>query len=238
MNTLSQIIALLPAGTAELVGTWVAALLTLAILSYVFGENPFFRFAEYLFVGIAAGYAGALAWNHVLWPRLHLLLDDPYTYWHYGIFFVLGLLLLARGVESLSSLGNLPLAVLFGTGAALAAGGALAGSLIPQMGATVRSISPTTYGGGLLGWAYAIDAFLLILGTIATLATFHYAARGRGPLNALGEWAIRTLGRVGQKFIMIAFGALFAGALLTFFAVLRSRIEFLLFDWLNLFGVG
>ena len=46
---------------AHLVGTWVAALLTLAVLSYIVGYNSVFRLAEHLFVGIAAGYAAAAA---------------------------------------------------------------------------------------------------------------------------------------------------------------------------------
>jgi hypothetical protein len=232
MSQLMQLPNLMPFANA--IGIWIAALLTLAVLSYILGENVLFRIAEHLFVGVAAGYAGALAWNHVLAPRLFLLITDPFSYWYYGIFFVLGLLLLARGVGPLSALGNFPLAVLFGTGAALALGGALAGTLVPQLGATMRSLSPADYGGGLLGWAFVVDALLLMLGTIATLATFHYAARGRGPLSAIGDGTMRVLQQVGNKFIVIAFGALFAGALLTFFAVLQSRIAFLLLEWLGL----
>jgi hypothetical protein len=97
-ETLTELITQLPAGAAELLGTWVAALLTLAVLSYVFGDNPFFRLAEYLFIGLAAGYAASLAWRHVLWPRIELLLHSPSTYWYYGIFFILGILLLCRVV--------------------------------------------------------------------------------------------------------------------------------------------
>lgn len=238
MNIFSQLAvslgALLPPNTAQVLGIWVAALLTLATLSYIFGENGLFRIAEHLFVGIAAGYAAALAWNHVLAPRLFLLIADPFAHWHYGIFIVLGLLLLARGVRPLSVLGNIPLSILFGTGAALALGGALAGTLVPQLGATIRSVAPGDYGGGLLGWAYAIDALLLVFGTVATLATFHYAARGQGSFNAIGDGAMRILQQVGNKFILVAFGALFAGAILTFFAVLQSRIFFLLVEWLRL----
>ncbi len=238
MNIFSQIAIvldrLLPGNGAEIVGIWIAALLTLAVLSYILGENGIFRIAEHLFVGVAAGYAGALAWSHVLAPRLTLLITDPYANWHYGVFFVLGLLLLARGVRPLSALANLPLSILFGTGAALALGGALAGTLVPQLGATIRSVAPGDYGGGLLGWAYAVDALLLVFGTVATLATFHYAARGRGPLNVVSDGFMRILQRVGNKFILIAFGALFAGAILTFFTILQSRIAFLLLEWLRL----
>ena len=53
-----------------LIGPIVAALLTIMVLSYLIGDNPFFRLATHLFIGVAAGYAGALAARSVLWPGL------------------------------------------------------------------------------------------------------------------------------------------------------------------------
>ncbi|MCD6519517.1 MAG: hypothetical protein J7M05_06315 [Anaerolineae bacterium] len=236
LETLANVMNALPAGTASTIGTWVAALLTLAVLSFIFGENPAFRLAEYLFVGIAAGYAGALAWTQVLWPRAKLFLANPQAYWYYGLFFALGLLLLTRGVRSLSTLGNLPLGVLFGTGAGLALGGALTGSLVPQIEASVVSLSPADYGQGLVGWAYAIDAFILLIGTIAVLSAFHFTGKGQGAWSGFWHGLLRILQGAGRGFIMVAFGALLAGATLSFFAALQSRLAFLLRDWIKLFG--
>jgi len=236
LETLASLVAGLPPNTAQVVGTWIAALLTLVTLSYVLGSNPAFRLAEHLLVGIAAGYAASLAWNNMLWPRLQLLIYEPATHWHYGVFFVLGLLLLCRASRSVSLLGNLPLGVLFGIGAALALGGALTGTLIPQIRASVASLNPAHYGGGLLGWAYVIDAFLVAAGTIATLTTFHFAASDRGPLRAVWQKVLGAVGGAGRGLITITFGALFASAALTFFALLNSRMMFLLQDWLHLLG--
>ncbi|OGO04397.1 MAG: hypothetical protein A2Y73_09090 [Chloroflexi bacterium RBG_13_56_8] len=231
LETLTNWIAELPPGTGELIGTWVAALLTLAVLSYILGNNPAFRVAEYLFVGIAAGYAAALSWTQMLWPRLQLLLSDPLAHWPYGVFFLLGILLLGRGLKFTSSLANLPLGVLFGTGAALALGGALTGSLVPQIGATFISMNPAQYGQGLVGWAFALDALLLVVGTIAVLSYFHFAGRGQGRLQAVWHGLLGTLGSAGRGLIMIVFGALFAGAVLSFFTILNSRLVFLR-DWI------
>ncbi len=236
LEALADLFAQIPDGAAEIAGIWAAALLTLAILSYVFGSNPAFRLAEYLFVGMAAGYAASLAWSQVLWPRLQLLLSEPGTYWHYGVFFALGLFLLGRGIKPVSVLANLPLGVLFGTGAALAVGGALTGSLVPQMQASVVSLSPAYYGEGLLGWGHAIDALLLIVGTIAVLSTFHFTAQGRGPLGLLWRGLLKVTGSLGRALIMVTFGALLAGAILSFFTILTSRLSFLTNEWFRLFG--
>jgi len=52
--------------------TAVGFLLTVCVLSYLFGDNPLFRLATSLFVGVAAGYAAVLLIYQVLLPRLVL----------------------------------------------------------------------------------------------------------------------------------------------------------------------
>jgi hypothetical protein len=220
----------------EAIGTWLAVLLTLAVFSYILGQNIAFRLAEHLFVGVSAGYAGGLAWNHVILPRLELLLANPATYWYYALFFALGILLLLRGLRPLAALGDLPLGILVGTGSGLALGGALSGSLVAQMRASVISLAPADHGRGLVGWAFALDASLLLLGTLAVLSAFHYRAQGQGPLGILGNRFIRALGSLGRKFLMVGFGALLAGAALSFFALLTGRLIFLVSQFMRLFG--
>jgi hypothetical protein len=223
---------------AQLAGLWVAALLTLAVLSYLLGENPLFRLAQYLFVGVAAGYAAALAWNHVLAPRLVRLAGAPSESWPYALFALLGLMLLARGWRPLSFLASIPLGLLLGVGAALALGGALTGTLIPQAAASLVSLAPASYGGGLRGWAYALDAAFMLFCTLAVLAAFQYRRVERGPLR-LWDQGVQALGRAGRWVIMVAFGAILAGSALTYFAVLQSRLDFLLYEWLgSLIGLG
>jgi hypothetical protein len=229
-EALSQLMVALT-GWLDLLGVCVAAIFTLAVLSYVLGDNPVFRLAEYLFVGVAAGYAASLAWGRVLLPRLQLLLSEPQTYWYYGIFFALGLCMLVRGIKPLSALANLPLALMVGAGAGLALGGALTGSLVPQVRATIVSVAPSHYGPGGTGWAQALDAALLAMGTIAVFSAFHYTVQGQGPLGNLGNRLLQGIGKVGRGLITLAFGVLLAGAALSFFTVLCSRVDFLFYDW-------
>jgi len=64
--------------TAEMLGAWFAAFLTLAIFSYLYDDNPFYKAAEHIFVGVSAGYWAAQAfWAQVqpnlfgrLWPKI------------------------------------------------------------------------------------------------------------------------------------------------------------------------
>ncbi|MGC8838462.1 MAG: hypothetical protein ACP5UM_08605, partial [Anaerolineae bacterium] len=133
---------------ADVLGGWVAFVLTLMVFSYLLGDNPLFRLAEHLFVGVAVGYAVVVVWRTVLVPRLWApLAADPVANWPFLIPLVLGLLLLARVRSRWSSLANLPMGFLFGVGAALSIGGALLGTLYPQMQASLVSLNPAHYGG-------------------------------------------------------------------------------------------
>ena len=57
-------------------GGWIAVFLTLGIFSYLYKDNPFYKIAEHLFVGISAGYWTAIFfWTQIqpnlfgrLWP--------------------------------------------------------------------------------------------------------------------------------------------------------------------------
>jgi hypothetical protein len=217
---------------AQLIGIWVAALLTLAVLSYILGENPAYRLAQHLFVGVSAGYAAALAWNHVLAPRLVRLAQAPGEAWPVALFVLLGLMLLARGWRPLAGLAGIPLGLLVGTGAALALAGVLTGTLVPQVAASFVSIGPASYGGGVWGWALALDAAFLLVCTLAVLAAFQYR-RAEGGLRGLYSRGVHSLGRFGRLIMMVTFGAILAGSALSFFTVLQSRFDFILFEWLG-----
>ena len=54
----------------DLVGLLVSFVLTVMVLLYAFDDNPIFRLAVYIFVGVAAGYASAVALKDVILPRL------------------------------------------------------------------------------------------------------------------------------------------------------------------------
>ena len=54
----------------DLAGGIVAFVLTLLVFSYILGDNPLFRFAIHLFIGVAAGIVGIMAINDVILPRL------------------------------------------------------------------------------------------------------------------------------------------------------------------------
>ncbi len=213
----------------ELLGTWVAALLTLMVFSYLVSDNPLYRLAEHLFVGSALGYAIVVAIQDVLLPRLSTLARDPVASWHLLIPLLLGLLLLAKGRVSTAWLGNISVGFLFGVGAALAIGGALVGSLLYQVRDTILPLLPGKGDGGSV-----IDNLILVVGTSGSLAYFYFTAGREREATGLRGGALRLGSVVGRWFIMITLGALFANGAMARVSLLVGRLQFLLGDWLGI----
>jgi hypothetical protein len=206
--------------------------LTLLIFSIVVGDNPMYRLALHILIGVTLAYALVVGWSSVLVPRLFTPLASGGTAERIVALvpLVLGLLLLTKVARRTSAIGNIPVAFLLGVGAAVAIGGAVLGTLLPQTGAATASLNPLpidTRGGD--AW-YALWA---LVGTVTTLVAFTFVARPAWqeengyhgqPLRRL----IHQAGRVGRMFLMVAFGSLYAGALIATIAVLADRVAFML----------
>jgi hypothetical protein len=213
----------------ELVGGLVGFFLTIMVFSYILGDNPFFRVAINIFIGAAAGYALVVAWYSVIWPQLLLPLIFGSQSERLFVLFPLlfaGLLLLKMS-SRLSWLGSPAVAYLVGVGAATAVGGAVLGTILPQVSAAVNALDwdPTAQGAGT-AWLQVAAGILLLIGTTSTLAYFHFGARpGLGGIPRRSPW-LEIVALVGKGFIAVTLGAIFAGAFLAAFAALVERIEF------------
>ncbi len=219
----------------ETLGNVFAFLLTLAVFSYLIRDNPLYRLAVHAFIGVAAAYITIITLQAVLAPRamsfIALLMPvfesqtiDWFLVGLQAAPWLLGIFILLKTSPRFAPAGNFALAFLVGVGAALAVGGAIAGTLLGQLQAAWAR--PT----GLEGWAGAVFGFM---GTAAVLLYFFYTGKtlpnGRGV--RLGFMLPATL--AGQLFLMIALAALYVGALAASFALFIERINFIISVVLN-----
>jgi len=220
----------------ETIGFFLAAILTLMIFSYILGDNVLFKLAAHIFVGVAVGYAIIITWYQVLAPAF-----SSGDLWGTAPALFLCLLLIFKikpGQSRFSgALGNMALAFLLGVGAALAIGGALFGTLLPQISATTQiSLNPNHYQNtqnqaGLVDW---LNNIIIVLGTVGTFFYFTFAVRAPGPLGGLREGVVRFFAGMGRLMIIFTLGALFANTVSSRVALLVSRLQFLA-DLPNLF---
>ena len=198
----------------------IAIVLTIMVLSRIFGNTPLFRVAQYLLVGVSLGLAFVVAFHQVLRPAVSGLVSGGSNgAILYGVPLALGLLLLPRITrrQEFSWLANIPLALIFGVGAALAVGGAIIGTLVPQ----ILDTSNRPFAGNPFQIA---GTLVLAIGTVITLSAFYYTVptgNPRGRIVALSATA-------GHWLLMIAFGFFFASAVQSYLSALNERLVFVL----------
>lgn len=199
------------------VATWVAALATIAVWSYLVGSRRLFVLMQHLLAGLATGYLVVLAIRDVLVPRLAVpLIESPSD----RLLLVPALVLVAMlvGARWLPRPAIAPVAaILVGGIAAFALGGAVVGTVLPQIAAALpegNTASPDLAGEVL---SLAITALVL-------LAFLHGAPRGRLTSRAarLGQWLL--VGGIGGWLGFLVVSRL---------SLLVDRISFLLGDWLT-----
>lgn len=224
---------MIPNDVSGILGAIVSFLLTLMVFSYLLGDNVLFRLAVHIFIGVAAGYLFSVVLVNVIIPRLILpLLGGMPADRLIALVPLVGALALfvGKGFNRLSGLGSPVTAFLVGVGAAVAVGGAVIGTLLPQVGATYRLFN-------LANPLSLLNGVIILTGAVATLAYFQFGVRLAGGAAQPGQntrpaW-LQLLAWVGQFFIALAFGAIFAGVFAASLGALIERLDSIL----NLFNL-
>jgi hypothetical protein len=183
-------------------------------------------------VGAATGYVAAVAWNEVLFTELvqPLLSGTAFAGLEQIVriaFPLLGsLLLLFKVSPRLSHLGQLPMAYLAGVGAAVTIGGAVLGTLLPQVSATIDGFDLISAGtSGIDTATMFFNGLLVLLGVIGTLAYFHFSATKKEDGSVHRNPVVNILAWIGRVYIAVTFGVLFAGVYMTALTALIERMD-------------
>lgn len=204
-------------------GVWLGALCTFAIFSFLYKDNPVYKFAEQVFVGLSAGYMLVLSYFEIIQPNLiYKLQEDFSAHWLLLLPALLGVFMILQVIPRLSWLSRYPLALLIGTGSGLAFVRTLQSNVLNQLSEIMVNPFNTTSPQQALGTT------LLIVGTITGMCYFYFSKPHTG-------WFGRTA-KTGIFFLMISFGAAFGYTAMARISLLLGRLQFLLGDWLHITG--
>jgi hypothetical protein len=198
----------------------MAALLTIAVFSFLYKDNPLYKFAEHVFVGIAAGYVVAIEYQNVFLPNLW----RPLTQGHYVLVipFVLGVLMFSRFTSRFNWLSRWAIGLMVGTFSGLAIIGFAQGDLVAQIQANMVPLRAHSL----------IDTFsnvMIVVGLLASLVYFFFSKEHKGALGASA--------RLGIWFLMVSFGASYGFTVMARISLLIGRLLFLMIDWPASFGI-
>ena len=224
-------------------GVWLAALLTLFVFSFLYKDNPLYKFAEHLFVGVSAGYYIVLNFWTVVVPNLwdplvrsftrhdpvtHALVVQPggafagslgdYRGW-FLLPGLLGVLLFTRLVPRIEWLSRWSLAIIIGVYAGLKTTGFAQSDFVEQLHGSLQPL----WAGQL---ATSLNAVIFTVGLLTSLLFFFYSREHKGALGLAS--------RLGIFFLMVSFGAGYGYTVMSRVSLLIGRFQYLLEDWLGL----
>ncbi len=211
----------------ETIGIWIAAILTLAIYSFLYKDNPAYKLAEHIFVGMTAGYTLCIAYYNVLQPNLINELFSNHNYWVLIPAF-LGLLMFSRFFSNISWISRIPISFVIGVGAGISIPYSVQGSLMKQSSSTITPLITGNMSDIWHIFTFAdISNILILLGVISVLFYFFFSIEQNKGL--------KYLSKIGIIYLMIFFGASFGYTVMGRVSLVIGRIRFLLVDWLGPF---
>ena len=234
--------------SSVILGAWIAVFLTFGIFSYLYKDNPFYRIAEHLFVGISAGYwTSIFFWTQIqpnlfgrLWPASEYSTDAFWYKIYNGLSFFSSSVFPAGGIDKghdMHLIYLLPFAL----------GVMMLLSLIPKINWFARWGIAYTVGmaAGLRAYGYLNSNVIgQIKGTAASFAdpnlpfwsltspsVFNSIVILVGTITGLlyfyfskeHKGALGKISKVGIYFLMISFGASFGFAVMGRISLLIGR---------------
>jgi len=210
----------------EFLGVWTGTFFTLSMASFLWKNNPWYRFGQQFLVGgvianVALVSVQAVNQN-VLGPLMKgdLLLAVP---------LLLGIMMYGRISKEYSWLARYPIAVVLGVGMGVTITGTLRGQVIDQAKSSVLGVFKA---GTAVG---TINGLILLVGLITGLTFFIFTKEHTGILgNSV---------KIGRLFIMCNIGTSLGGEIIWHLSMVTGRAIFLYQDtWLKgilgIFGIG
>lgn len=198
---------------------WFSAFLTFCIFSFLYKDNPFYKFAEHLFVGVSVGYSISISYHNVLYPDLIIPLFKNGQLLNI-VPLVFGLCYFARFIPKTAWLVRLPMGLALGFGAGAAIPAVIQASIIRQIQGAV--LTPDIFKR----WDFLLWAIISLVGVICTIIYFYFSKERKKATSLAAE--------IGVIYLMVGFGASFGYTVMARISLLIGRFQFLLRDWLGL----
>lgn len=209
--------------TETVLWTTLGAFLTLFTFSFLYKDNPFYKIAEHLVVGVSAGYFVIILYYNGLRPNLfnHLFVRNTWIpkfdeLW-YIVPLLLGLMMYFRFSRKLSWISRYPIAFYMGIATGLAIPLEMKNRVIQQLYGTSVKLGFDMSASGFLGVPQGIWDGLIVFLTIASLIYFFFSKEHKGWFGGVAKIGIYTL--------MVGFGASFGYTVMARISLFINRVQ-------------
>ncbi len=218
---------------------WLGALATLALYSILYRENPVYRLAEHLFLGLATGYGLYVIWHEVLNPMWWTPLVTGGE-WPWIFALIVGGMYYTVYSQRFSWMSRLVMLTMMGFGAGQAFR-IWAGTYVPLIRSAINKpllYTPRGTGGphaaaqgplslGKIPPPYIhLDNLLFLIIMVSVLTYFLFSFEHQSLL-------VRRTAQAGRWIMMIGFGAIFGSTVMARLSLFIGRLLFLFRDWIH-----
>ena len=201
---------------------WVSAFFTLCSFSLLYGDNKFFRLAEYTFISVVVGHSVVVGLQ-TLYPMFYPLLNGTQPILIIPL--VLGLMALFVAWRKYAWIASLPFAVIVGVGTGLSMRAVITTDIIGSMRATIQETGKIFIGspGDQIGYLIRV---VFCLGAIFYFF-FTIFVKGKGSVTV--GW-LRTF---GKYVLLIYLGISLGNSAMQYSGLATSAVNRLLRLWLG-----
>lgn len=212
--------------------TTLGAFLTLATFSFLYKDNPFYKLAEHLVVGVSAGYFVIIVWHGTMVPNLFQKLADGdwFLLWlnstqpWYIVPGILGILMWTRFSRKYGWVSRWPMALYIGIAAGVAVPLEMSNKVNKQLVATMVDINWSDFmGAGIWDPFSGLANLLIFIGVISGLIYFFFSKAHTGAIGGVAKLGIWTL--------MIGFGASFGFTVMARISLFINHLQYLDKNW-------
>ncbi|MBA7683734.1 hypothetical protein ES703_92115 [subsurface metagenome] len=202
---------------------WLSALLTICSFTLLYGDNPFFRISEYIFVSVVVAHSVVTGMETIglrfaplfAGQQLHLIVP-----------FILGLMSICVVWRKYAWLASFPIAILIGVGTGLSMRSLMRTDIVGNMKTIIKETALIFVGTPSSQLGYLVRVVFTLSGLFYLLFTIF----PKGPLAKPVEY-IRTFG----KYVFLSYLGLQVGNdIVMFQGLVTSAIVRLFKTWLGL----
>jgi len=218
----------------------IAGLSTLAVFSFLYRENPLYRFFEHFYIGIATGLGIILGFKNFLWPNILVPLfgldivtypdgttSAEYNPWIllYGVALIFGLFYYFSYSKRYAWLSKLAIGFSLGIGGGLAFKSFFS-EWIPQIQSSFKPliVLACTEGACQVDYRQTIENWVFVFSFVSVMYYFFFSFKRTTKIGA-------GVAQSGRLLLMVCFGAFFGSTVMARMALLVERVNFLLNDW-------
>jgi hypothetical protein len=216
-------------------GILVGGICVIAIYSFLYKENPFYRFFEHVYIGIATAYWSVWYVKAFIWPDflrkslgVDIMVDTPWKTYDPRELLMFLPFIFGCGILFMLSRKHAWIArIVIGANLGMAGGLAFKGTfadMFPRLVNSFRPLAAFFPQDGSFDVVTTLENFLFLITLVCVMSYFFFSFEHDKPV-------IKQASIAGRYLMMITFGAFFGATVMARMALLIDRLQFLTGDW-------